>query len=485
MIRVPKTLEKSCDRYKDIWSKKNELEPQQVSISNGTKYWFDCNICCHEYQQTPASKTKGNGCPYCSGYKLCGVINCLFCLPKSCYKYKEIWNRKNELEPHKVSISNGTKYWFNCNICYHTYEQSPATKTKGHGCPYCSNQKLCGDINCSFCLPKSCNIYYKKWSKKNMLQAHQVSISNSKKFWFNCQDCEHEYYQSLSNKTNNNRDCPFCTSKLCGNITCKFCLIKSCYKYKNIWSNKNKVLSHQVSISNGTKYWFNCLDCGHSYEQRPYIKTSGSDCPYCCNQIRCGTISCEFCLEKSCYKYKEIWSKKNSKKPQEVAISSGKKFLFNCMECSYEYTQSPNGKSKGTGCPTCVNKSERKVADHLKEIKVNFKKEFKINSNKRYDFYLPDFNLIIEIDGNQHFKQISNWQRCEDTIENDIQKMKIAIENGYSILRIYQPDIWEEKIDWKKIINDNLYLRKTPTICYQASVFGTYDDHLKIYRSVV
>jgi hypothetical protein len=41
MIRVPKTLEKSCDRYKDIWSNKNELRADQVFISSGVKFWFN------------------------------------------------------------------------------------------------------------------------------------------------------------------------------------------------------------------------------------------------------------------------------------------------------------------------------------------------------------------------------------------------------------------------------------------------------------
>lgn len=416
MIRVPKTLEKSCDRYKDIWSNKNELRADQVFISSGVKFWFDCPECSHSYEQRPSDKTRGNGCPFCANKKICGNISCEFCLIKSCYKYKEIWNSKNELNPEKVISETVKKYTFDCIKCFHEYDQQPYSKKSGTGCPYCAkfNSKLCGDKSCLFCLPKSC------------------------------------------------------------------------YRYKDIWSKKNDKTPEQVSISNSTKYLFNCMDCNHFYSQSPQNKTNcGNGCPFCSNRKICGNINCLFCLPKSCNVYSDIWSSKNDKNPEQVSISNGTKYFFNCLDCSHEYYQTPANKTcLGRGCPTCKNKTERKVADFLKEINVKFKKEFKIDSNKRYDFYLQDFNLIIEIDGEQHFRQVRNWKCHEKTIENDIKKMKTAIENGYSILRIYQPDIWKEKIDWKKYIKDNFYLRKTPTICYQASVFGTYDDHLKIYRSV-
>ncbi len=121
--------------------------------------------------------------------------------------------------------------------------------------------------------------------------------------------------------------------------------------------------------------------------------------------------------------------------------------------------------------------AERKVSDYLKEINIEFKKEFKINSKKRYDFFIKKFNLIIEVDGNHHFRQVRNWGNSGVNIENDIQKMEVALENGYSVLRIYQPDIWLDKIDWKKYINDNLYLRKSPDITCISSVPDIYSRH--------
>ena len=183
-------------------------------------------------------------------------------------------------------------------------------------------------------------------------------------------------------------------------------------------------------------------------------------------------------IEKSCFIYKDIWSDKNKEKCEYVAISCNKKFIFNCLNCSHEYLQSPNSKTLGSGCPYCVNKTELKVADFLKEQNIKFKRQFNIeNIKKYYDFYLPDFDLILEIDGDQHFRQVSNWGCPDVTINNDIEKMKTGLENSISFLRIYQPDIWKDKIDWKTIILKNLYKRTLPDITYISSNSDIYNVH--------
>jgi very-short-patch-repair endonuclease len=395
-------------------------------------------------------------------------------IEKSCYKYKDNWSYKNSISPELVSISSNKKYWFNCDICSHEYEQSPNSKSKGAGCPYCVNQKRCGD--CTMCLDNSCFRYKDEWSDNNKEKCEYVAISSGKKFLFNCLKCSHEYEQIPRDKTNKGVSCPYCANqKRCGG--CERCLKNSCFIYKDTWSDNNKEKCEYVALSNGKKFWFNCLNCNHEYEQSPANKTSGRGCPYCVNKLRCG--DCETCLKNSCFRYKDDWSDKNKEKCEYVALSSVKKFLFNCDTCNHEYEQSPNHKTNlGAGCPYCVNKTELKVADFLKQQNIKFISQFKIeNIRKYYDFYLPDFNLILEIDGNQHFKQVSNWGCSDVNMKNDIEKMKTGLAKSISFLRIYQPDIWEDKIDWKTVILKNLYKRTLPDISYVSSNNGIYDVH--------
>ncbi len=109
--------------------------------------------------------------------------------------------------------------------------------------------------------------------------------------------------------------------------------------------------------------------------------------------------------------------------------------------------------------------------------KYNIIHQFRVDwcKNKRclpYDFILPEYKIIIECDGGQHFKQVMKWKSPEEQQILDKYKMKCANENGHSVIRLLQEDVFEDKYDWlnelnnniKKIINDkiiqNIYMCK-------------------------
>ena len=53
------------------------------------------------------------------------------------------------------------------------------------------------------------------------------------------------------------------------------------------------------------------------------------------------------------------------------------------------------------------------------------------------------------MDGPQHFKQVSNWLPYLQTQKSDVYKMKCANKHGYSMIRIAQADVWDNKNNWK------------------------------------
>ena len=71
---------------------------------------------------------------------------------------------------------------------------------------------------------------------------------------------------------------------------------------------------------------------------------------------------------------------------------------------------------------------------HAKDLIANGK-------NYEFDFYLPELNTVIEIDG--HFHRNSIWGREDLTRiqELDERKNKLLLENGYCIIRFeYEKD---------------------------------------------
>jgi very-short-patch-repair endonuclease len=165
--------------------------------------------------------------------------------------------------------------------------------------------------------------------------------------------------------------------------------------------------------------------------------------------------------------------------PRMLFKSTNKKYKFDCDKCNNPFETQISDITNGIWCPHCVNKTEEilfnKLTKHYKiqrQFKPNWCKNPKTNRYLPYDFILEDLNIIVEQDGPQHFKQIGKWQSPELTKINDIYKIKCANENGYSIIRILQKDIWHDRYDWlqellgniDKIVNEksiqNIYMCK-------------------------
>ena len=136
-------------------------------------------------------------------------------------------------------------------------------------------------------------------------------------------------------------------------------------------------------------------------------------------------------------------------------------------------------------CPLCINKTELKLYNELIKIYPNIQRQFKVEwcKNKLYlpfDFIILEHNIIIELDGEQHFKQISNWKNPIDTQINDIYKMKCANENKYCVIRIQQLDVFNNTFNWlneliiaiNKIIKENII----------QNIFISQDNNYNIYK---
>lgn len=103
-------------------------------------------------------------------------------------------------------------------------------------------------------------------------------------------------------------------------------------------------------------------------------------------------------------------------------------------------------KENGTGCPMCKqSKGEKKIYDLLVKLGINFIQEYKIpNFNFRYDFYLPDYNILIEYDGALHFKAVEHFggeAHLNLTKYRDLMKNRLAKKYGYRLIRLKYLDI--------------------------------------------
>jgi very-short-patch-repair endonuclease len=144
-------------------------------------------------------------------------------------------------------------------------------------------------------------------------------------------------------------------------------------------------------------------------------------------------------------------------------INARTKIIIICKEhCDFE--QTPDSHLRGSGCPHCINKTEFILYEYMQLLNYKIIRQFKKNwcknnnTNKYlpFDFCIEEYKIIIELDGRQHFEQVSNWSSPEEQLKNDKYKEQCANENGHSIIRILQEDVFNDKYDWKNELINNI-----------------------------
>jgi very-short-patch-repair endonuclease len=95
-----------------------------------------------------------------------------------------------------------------------------------------------------------------------------------------------------------------------------------------------------------------------------------------------------------------------------------------------------------------TSKLEDKMEEILKNNLINYQKTFYAKSIKAfYDFFIPDTNIIIEVDGDffhSNPKFYPNGPIYKTQIQNDLrdqEKNQWAKDNGYKLLRFWETDI--------------------------------------------
>lgn len=114
--------------------------------------------------------------------------------------------------------------------------------------------------------------------------------------------------------------------------------------------------------------------------------------------------------------------------------------------CGKDYLVVPKDYLRGNRCPFCKqSKGERTIRGILDRLNVTYEIEksySELMARGKYlpfDFFLPDHNLLIEYDGEQHFKEVAYFggaKKLASQQRRDARKNAYAEENNIRLLRI-------------------------------------------------
>lgn len=246
--------------------------------------------------------------------------------------------------------------------------------------------------------------------------------------------CGHMYFIAPNNLLKG-RKCPKCSHKNRYSNTKEFQL-----KINKMYSNNISVLEDYKGCNE--KIEFLCNKHNVKFNTTPTnILRNKNICKEC--------IKCESNLRQR-KPLNEVINELLSKHKGKIILvgeyyNTHTKTNFQCNECKNTFFTEPNSILRISGCPYCQSsKGEKHIESYLSLNNITFEtqKRFEECKYKRtlpFDFYLEEYNVIIEFDGEQHYKPIDFFGGIEyyKTIKrNDLIKNSFASSYGIKLIRI-------------------------------------------------
>lgn len=258
-------------------------------------------------------------------------------------------------------------------------------------------------------------------------------------------------------------------------------------------NNKMKIISKYRN--SGKMYHAQCLKCGYEKDVRESMITKGKGCPVCLNMIIIKGINDMWTTNS---KLAELLA--NPEDGYKYSQHSSQKLIWICPTCNSKTKPlSPDYISRyGLHCPKCsdgFSYPNKFIFNLLTEAQIDFipEKIFDWSNGRLYDFYLPQYNYIIEAHGMQHYESggvFSKFSKLEDIQCNDIYKENIATNNGinkYIIIdcRYSNPNFIFKNIFQSELANiidiNKIDVKLIDKLCQKSIMSNVIDLYKKDY----
>lgn len=403
------------------------------------------NICGHIYKVRPDAFLKGSRCPECR-------VKAITKTHKQFVEdvYQAVGEEYTVIGEY---INSKKKIRMKHNICDNEWDVYP--------CSFLSNEKRCP--YCSGLMRKTPEEFKKEVFE---LVGNEYAVlsdykNNHTKVKMRHEKCGYEWRVIPISFLQGSR-CPKCFG------TAK----KTTVQFKeNVFTLVGKdytVINEYINAK--TKILIRHNKCGHEYLVTPSDFLSGKRCP------KCGAI------RRTDKQFKKIIFDLVGEEYVflEKYINSYTKIRVKHNKCGKTYKTTPDTFIYGSRCPHCnSSKGELKIANFLTKNNIDFEVEKTFEDLKhkgflRFDFYLPEYNLLIEYDGKQHFEPVDfSGNNPELAIKNfklrkkrDALKDNYAKDKGIKLLRI--PYTKYDEI--KHILKEKLKKQAEPNV----NVSGTW-----------
>ena len=185
--------------------------------------------------------------------------------------------------------------------------------------------------------------------------------------------------------------------------------------------------------------------------QKPYSHLQGFRCPRCNGRNRT--------TEEWIAEAKTIYPEGKYSFGKTNYTHARDKVIVTCSEHGDFLTLSRDF-LRGHGCPKCqLSKLEYSVERELQKAGINYESQkfFEWLYPLKPDFYIPSSNIIIECQGEQHYKDKEYFNKREglkERKERDARKRQLCSENGIELIYFTEPKFAKFETSGNKVFTD-------------------------------
>jgi very-short-patch-repair endonuclease len=252
----------------------NDRDLDSYRPYSNNKVWWKCYNN-HEWEATINSRSRGSGCPHCTGRTVADGNTLHDKHPNIAAEWHPI---KNVLTPSEITPGSDKKVWWIClKNSKHDYESKISNRTKQNtGCPYCVGKKVSEDTSFATHYPHIASEWH---PTKNSFLPSECSRSTGKSAWWICSK-GHEWYALISNRIKGH-NCSFCSGRT---FTVERNLAKMYPHIIDEWHTKNDKRPDEYTPASHSKVWWRCSkNPEHEWCAKIQNRTIGNktNCPKC------------------------------------------------------------------------------------------------------------------------------------------------------------------------------------------------------------
>lgn len=384
-------------------------------------------------------RTNGSGCSWCNHKKCCPCESAGRLYP---YLLEEFVPELNPgINLFSVAPKSDIEITWRCTkhtTCQmHIWKATPAGRASGNNCPWCGHTRCCP---CNSFAVKYPNLLAEFHPALNPgINPFEISCGSGMDIVWYCKDhktCNMHIWTAKVCDRTNGHDCPWCSHKRvcqCDSVATLYPLLLTELDPIRNWG----VNFNLISTGCGTSFFWRCLrhtTCQmHIWHATISARLSGQGCSWCSHVNEC--CPCDSFARLHPELLKEFKSELNPGiDPYNYSSGSNVSLKWCCQTCNTIRSAMICSRTRDRGCPRCCKSIlEKKCSDILTNMGLTSHpdkyftdcRNDKTNCPLPFDFYLflrGFLNIIIELDGEQHFDEVSIFTSKDENLESRLYR---------------------------------------------------------------